>query len=416
MQSARQDSSSGVSIAVIVIAVVATGIVGALAKRQSKTQNFNEPEFLPRYDFKLKPMASGSGVADVPTAPPSAKWIQYELSVNGHPTFYRPVQFRTEATDANGHRLNSEHVWSGGYYYAFIRSGFRKAHGDINLKIRYRDRVIETFNIGKVQPGNRVMTPPKKTTEWPGLNTQVVMAKGPDRKPVFAMKIDAPLKEHEAIVATRVGSTYLEAEPEMAPVFVKAGPSKPPTPMPLNVGYPEHIDAVSLALQRLRARPVSYDLNVEMRCLAESDRDRYFILMSGPRDLPGGMRVGLGRMERGIWLPINGSRSLRLVIGNFSVMANATTKLVSPGKLFGANLEINNLIRTTESKPKELPCTDQASAYPRVGDTFTIKVRVDGWAYDSIESKSVIVPAKLAEAKPVLVSGERLLPFRVPIQ
>jgi hypothetical protein len=402
MQQFGKNRTSGASLAVVALAIAGTAGYGALVKKRESSPD--APPRTPQQDFafRLKLLERGSGLAPVPTAPPAAAWFKFALTANGQPVYHRPVQFRKRAWDTSGRPLVTEHRWSDGHFYVFIRSGFRKSTGPVTLEISFRERLVEHIDVGSLPQPHRQLVAGSTPPRWPGLKCEVVRL--PEGSPVpLGILADVPLRAHEALVVQHVGTTFLAKEPYSEPTIAKAKADDRPDPVPLPVGYPNDIDAVSLRVRHLRARPVKRIVEFGLRFQGESPSDYQYSIQSEIARFAGGVSLAMSRFDRTALVSKYGRGPFRLAVVGYRVSARSSVRLISPRTVNGVPIELRNRLMTGENDSKVLPpAPDGGDVHPRVeGQIVPVRVEIEVWSYEPIHEETIVVSVDPKRARTV---------------
>lgn len=394
MHEIGRNRTSGASLAVVVLAVVGTAGYGALSKR-AEAGSSRPPEVIRgAYDFDLRLIDQGTGIAPVPTAPPAARWQKFELVANGQPVHHRPVQFRKTAVDAKGRKLVAEHRWSGGYFYTFVRSGFRRSDGPVSLTISFRDRLIKQLTLDALPKPVRAIVPVRTPPKWPGLTAAVVRTPNDDAYPL-GLRVNAPLNKDEALVVQPIGSSFLSREPYGDLTFAKAGTFGVSRVVPLPIGYPQDVDAVSVRVIRFRSRPLRQIVEFGLRYSGSTESDHHFALRPSNSQFAGGIMLTLSRFDRSIALPRDGSRPLRIFVAARQIAGRSRVRLISPSSVNGIPVDLGNHIYSAEGVGQVLPA--QKGNDVRIGvvdQTIPIKIEMELWEYQPVYEETLVIPFK----------------------
>jgi hypothetical protein len=401
MREIGTNRTSGASLAIVGFAVVGTAAYGALSKQREAHESHSVLNPKGAYNFELRLVDEGIGIAPVPTAPPAARWLKFELFANGQPVHHRPVQFRKTAKDAQGRPLLVEHRWSSGYFYTFVRSGYRKTEGPVALDISFRDRLVKAVTLAPLPPAKRAIQPVRTVPRWPGLTAEVVRTPNEEERPL-ALRVNAPLRKDEALVIRPVGSSFEANEPYGDPTFAKAGPLGMPRVVPLPIGYPRDADAVSVKAMRFRARPVRKVLEFGIRYRGGSESDYHFALGPNSTNLIDGLSLSLSRFDRSISLPRDGSRPLSIFVTGRQVVGRSWVRLISPRKINNLDVRLGNRLSAAEGVAASLPPSPNApTAHIRVPEqTIPVKIEVEIWQYEPVYEETLVIPFKF-DAVPI---------------
>lgn len=396
MREIGTNRTSGASLAVVVLAVAGTAGYGAFSKNQ-EAQEYRSPVIngAGAYNFDLRLLDEGTGVAPVPTAPPAARWHKFELIANGQPVHHRPVQFRKQAKDAKGRSLVMEHRWSGGYFYTFVRSGYRKSDGPVSLAISFRDRLVKELTLDPLPASSRAIQPVRTVPKWPGLSAEVVRTPNDEAHPI-GLRVNAPLQKDEALVIQPVGSSFQAVEPYGDPTFAKAGSLGISRVVPLPVAYPQDADAVSVRAMRFRARPVRRVLEFGLRYRGGTEADYHFSLRPSNSEFAGGLMLTLSRFDRSVALPRDGSRPLNIFIANRQIAARSRVRLISPTAINNIDVRLGNRISSAEGVAETAPThRDAPTVRTRMIDqVIPIKVEIEIWEYEPVYEETLVIPFK----------------------
>lgn len=392
MQEIGRNRTSGASLAIVVLAVAGTAGYGALSKRSEARSDLPPVTARGAYDFQLRLLEQGTGIAPVPTAPPAARWLKFELIANGQPVHHRPVQFRKTATDSKGRKLVAEHRWSGGYFYAFVRSGFRRSDGPVDLTISFRERIVKSLTLDPLPQPTRAIDPIRSVPKWPGLSAEVVRIPTEDTFPL-GLRINAPLGKDEALVVKPVGSSFLAEEPYGDLTIAKAGMYGVSQVVPLPIGYPRDVDAVSFKAIRFRSKPIKEVVEFGLRYSGSTESDHHFSLRPSNSRFAGGIMLTLSRFDRSIALPRDGTRPLRIYVAARNVAGRSRVRLISPTKVNGIPVDLGNRIVSAEGVGEVLRSVKEESVRAGVVDqVIPIKIEMEIWQYEPVYEETLVIP------------------------
>lgn len=395
MREIGTNRTSGASLAIVGIAVAGTAGYGALQKNQEANESHRVLSPKGAYNFELRLLDEGTGVAPVPTAPPAAHWMKFELLANGQPVHHRPVQFRKEAKDSKGRPLLVEHRWSSGFFYTFVRSGYRNCEGPVSLDISFRERLIKALQLPPLPPAKRAVQPIRTHPKWAGLSAEVVRTPS-DASAPLGLRVNAPLGKDEALVVLPLGSSFEPNEPYGTPTFAKAGPLGMPRVVPLPIGYPEDADAVRVKAMRFRARPIRKVLEFALRYRGGSETDYHFSIRPGDANFAGGLMLTLSRFDRSVALPRDGSRPLNIYVTGRQVVGRSRVRLISPGRVNDIDVRLGNRLSSAEGVAESLPANPNApSVQARTPDQVVpVKIEVEVWQYEPVYEETLVIPFK----------------------
>ncbi|MGV3615186.1 MAG: hypothetical protein ACO1SV_07615 [Fimbriimonas sp.] len=393
MQEIGTNRTSGASLAMVALAIAGTAGYGAFARRKDAEESHAPRHPTHSYNFSLRLLEQGTGLAPVPTAPPAARWLKFELLTNGQAVHHRPVQFRKTARDASGRSLVTEHRWSGGYFYAFVRSGFRHSEGPVDLQISFRDRLVERLTLDPLPKAKRALEPVATKPRWPGLTAEVVRTPNDPGHPI-AVRVDAPLGKDEALVVQPIGSSFLAEEPYGDPIYAKASPDGKTVTVPLAMGYPKEIDAISIRVSRVKARASKKAVDFGLRYSGGTDTDLHFTIRPSESPFAGGVMLNLSRFDRTVAVPRDGSRPLRLFVSSRLVAGRSRIRLLSPGSIRGVPIVLANRIASPEGLQEVAKtAADAPDVIPRIPDeAVPIRVELEVWQYEPVYEETLVIP------------------------
>jgi hypothetical protein len=412
VRTVRPHASSGANLSIVLVALLGTAGLGAVLKNGETKSVEGVAPVLEWSRFELVLLEEGRGQIEVPTAPPAAHWLKFELWTKGKPVYHRPIHFRKTATDAQGKALNVAHRWHDGHLYVFVRSGYRESQGRVDLNLSYRGQQVYQRTLPPLPPSQRAMAAKGTKLQWPQLEAKLVRLREPFEDMRMGIRLKAPLGRRDAMVVQRLGTSYLANEPDSTPVFAQLGPESRGKAIPISMGYPEENDAVKFQVTRLRAKTEKRRLTFRLQYNGETTYDRQYGLLDSWHEFAGGITIGLSRFNRAVNISKSGEFPLRIYVGGLAVQSSSKLRLISPARVHGIPVELVNRMPTSE-EAQVVSSKPVGDARPlERGETVDLTFEAEVGVYTPVYAEQFVLPYQYDRLPIEEVRNSYLVPFR----